>query len=84
MSGWPLNTTALPGAGDVPEQEMTKALAAAPNERTRDRVGYRAGHYPRSLVTRVGKLELRVTRDRGTVGSRPSCSSAFSAPSRRW
>ena len=41
-----------------------KALAAAPNERTRDRVGYRAGHYPRSLVTRVGKLELRVTRDR--------------------
>ena len=26
--------------------------------------GYRAGHYPRSLVTRVGKLELRVPRDR--------------------
>ena len=41
-----------------------KALVAAPNERTRDRVGYRAGHYPRSLVTRVGKLELRITGDR--------------------
>ena len=46
------------------EQEMTKALAAAPSERTPDRAGYRAGHYPRSLVTRVGKLELRVPRDR--------------------
>ena len=46
------------------EQEMTRALAAAPGERTPDRVGYRAGHYPRSLVTRVGKLELRVPRDR--------------------
>ena len=46
------------------EQEMTKALAAAPSVRTPDRVGYRAGHYPRSLVTRVGKLELRVPRDR--------------------
>ena len=49
---------------EVLEQEMTKALSAAPGERTRDRVGYRAGHYPRSLVTRVGKLELRVPRDR--------------------
>ena len=46
------------------EQEMTRALAAAPSERTPDRSGYRAGHYPRSLVTRVGKLELRVPRDR--------------------
>ena len=36
---------------------MTKAPAA-------DRVGYRASHYPRSLVTRVGKLDLRVPRDR--------------------
>ena len=49
---------------ELPEQELTKALAAAPCEPTPDRVGYRAGHYPRSLVTRVGKLELRVPRDR--------------------
>ena len=41
-------------------QEMTKALAAVPSERRPDR----AGHYPRSLVTRVGKLKLRVRRDR--------------------
>ena len=46
------------------EQEMTKALAAMPSERTPDRAGYRAGHYPRSLLTRVGKLELWVPRDR--------------------
>lgn len=29
-----------------------------------DRLGYRAGHYPRSLVTRAGKFELRVPGDR--------------------
>ncbi len=46
------------------EQEMTRTLAAAPSERIPDRSGYRAGHHPRSLVTRVGKLELRVPRDR--------------------
>ena len=46
------------------EQEMTRTLAAAPGERTANRVGYRSGYYPRSLVTRVGKLELRVPRDR--------------------
>src|SRR3546814_2847460 len=28
------------------------------------RLGYRSGHYPRTLVTRVGKLELRVPQDR--------------------
>ena len=49
---------------EVLEQEMTEALAAGRGERTADRLGYRAGHYPRSLVTRVGKLELRVPRDR--------------------
>ena len=27
-------------------------------------MGYGAGYYPRGLVTRVGKLELRVPRDR--------------------
>jgi hypothetical protein len=27
-------------------------------------LGYRAGHYPRTLITRVGRLELRVPRDR--------------------
>lgn len=46
------------------EQEMEEALQAAKGERTPDRLGYRAGYYPRILVTRVGKLELRVPQDR--------------------
>src|SRR5262245_22343440 len=28
------------------------------------RLGYRSGHYSRSLVTRIGKIELRVPQDR--------------------
>src|SRR4030042_5637674 len=46
------------------EVEMTDTLGAEPGERTQERLGYRAGHYPRTLVTRVGQLELRVPRDR--------------------
>jgi transposase-like protein len=46
------------------EAETTKALGAEKGERTLERLGYRAGHYPRTLVTRVGKLELRVPQDR--------------------
>ena len=46
------------------ESEMTEALGAARSERTDGRVGYRSGHYSRSLVTRVGALELRVPQDR--------------------
>ena len=46
------------------EAEMTDALGAAKGERTDRRLGYRAGHYQRSLITRVGTLELRVPQDR--------------------
>ena len=46
------------------EAEMTDTIGAEPGERTELRLGYRAGHYPRTLITRVGKLELRVPRDR--------------------
>lgn len=49
---------------EILEAEMTDVLGAASGERTENRLGYRAGHYPRTLVTRVGKLELRVPRDR--------------------
>ena len=38
---------------------MDEALGAGKGERTAGRLGYRSGHYTRSLVTRVGKLELR-------------------------
>jgi putative transposase len=49
---------------EILEAEMTDVLGAEPGERTEARLGYRAGHYPRTLITRVGKLELRVPRDR--------------------
>ncbi len=46
------------------EAEMTLALGAEKGERSAARVGYRSGYYSRSLVTRVGTLELRVPQDR--------------------
>lgn len=46
------------------EAEMDEALGAGKSERTPDRMGYRSGYYSRTLVTRVGKLELRVPQDR--------------------
>ena len=46
------------------EAEMTDALGAEKGERTPARLGYRSGYYTRTLVTRVGKLELRVPQDR--------------------
>jgi putative transposase len=49
---------------EVLEAEMTDALGAAKSERTAARNGYRSGYYGRSLITRVGKLELRVPQDR--------------------
>ena len=49
---------------EVLEAEMVEAVGAGPSERTEGRMGYRAGYYSRSLVTRIGKLELRVPRDR--------------------
>jgi len=39
---------------EVLEAEMEEALGA----------GYRSGYYTRSLMTRIGKLELRVPQDR--------------------
>jgi transposase-like protein len=43
---------------------MTEALGAEKGERTATRIGYRSGYYDRTLVSRVGKLELRVPQDR--------------------
>jgi putative transposase len=48
----------------VLEPEMTDALGAEKGERSPGRLGYRSGCYNRSLVTRVGKLELRIPQDR--------------------
>jgi putative transposase len=49
---------------EVLEAEMDEALGAGKSERTPERLGYRSGYYGRTLVTRVGKLELRVPQDR--------------------
>ena len=50
---------------EVLEAEMTEALGAEKSERTAGRQGYRSGYYGRTLITRIGKLELRVPQDRG-------------------
>jgi transposase-like protein len=46
------------------DEEMTAHLGAARYERGEGRTGYRNGHKPRTLTTRVGTLELRVPQDR--------------------
>lgn len=48
----------------VLEGEIAEHLQAAPHERTPERRGQRNGHYERQLTTRVGRLTLRVPRDR--------------------
>jgi putative transposase len=48
----------------VLEAEMDEALQAGKSERSEHRLGYRSGYYGRTLVTRVGKIELRVPQDR--------------------
>ena len=57
----PLIQTALQ---EVLEAEMAEALGAEKGERTEGRLGYRSGYYLRSLITRVGKIELKVPQDR--------------------
>jgi putative transposase len=49
---------------EVLEAEMTEAVGAGKGERTEGRLGYRSGYYTRGLVTRLGKIELRVPQDR--------------------
>lgn len=46
------------------ETEMTAHLGARRYERSEGRTGYRNGYKPRTLVTRVGMLELQVPQDR--------------------
>jgi putative transposase len=48
----------------VLEEEMTAHLGAGRYERGEGRSGYRNGHRPRTLTTRVGTIELRVPQDR--------------------
>ena len=46
------------------QAEMTETIGAAKGERTETRLAYRSGYYSRSLITRVGTLELQVPQDR--------------------
>ena len=59
-----LKTLAEEALNQVLQAEMTEFLGAGPGERTDNRNGYRAGYYSRGLITRIGKIELRVPRDR--------------------
>ena len=49
---------------EVLEAEMDETVGAQKGQRTESRLGYRSGYYSRTLVTRVGKLVLRVPQDR--------------------
>ena len=59
-----LKVLAKEALDQVLQAEMEAFLGAAPGERTDARSGYRAGYYSRGLITRIGKIELRVPRDR--------------------
>jgi len=48
----------------VLEEELTAYLQAEPHERTEERAGYRNGYKPRTLTTRLGRMELMVPKDR--------------------
>lgn len=54
------------------QAEVTGHLGAAQHQRTDDRRGYRNGHKPRGLRTRVGPLELSVPQVRGCEPYHPS------------
>lgn len=63
------------------EAQVTEALGAERHERSEERMGYRNGHRPRTLYTRVGPVRLLVPQTRD--GSFPRISSsATSAASR--
>src|SRR6201998_3901575 len=49
---------------EVLEAEMTERPGAGTGGGAAGRQGYRSGYYGRTLITRVGKLELRVPQDR--------------------
>jgi transposase-like protein len=52
--------------------ERNRALAAEPWERTPERKGHANGYKPRTLKTRLGKLDLQVPQVRGDVEFYPS------------
>jgi CRP-like cAMP-binding protein len=67
----------------VLEAERTEALQASKSERTETRLGYRAGYYPRLLIT-VSASSSGGCRRTGQDVSGPRSSSAISAAKRPW
>ena len=49
---------------EVMEAEMDEVAGAEKGKRTASRTGYRSGYCRRTLVTRVGRIGLRVPKDR--------------------
>jgi len=68
---------------EVLEADREETIGAQQSERTTERVGYRSGYYTRTLVTRVGKLVLRVPQDR-QGRFRTKYASGIRAASRLW
>jgi transposase-like protein len=56
---------------ELMEEELTRHVGAEPHERTATRAGYRNGRKPRSLNTRLGKLDLEVPQVRGAEPYHP-------------
>ena len=54
----------VPLSRSFSKRKMAEAVGAEKGERIEGRLSYRSGYYARSLITRVGKLELRVPQDR--------------------
>ncbi len=52
--------------------ERSKALGAAPYERTEERAGYANGFKPRSFQTRMGEVQLQIPQVRG-IAFYPGC-----------
>jgi len=68
---------------EVLEAEMNEALRAEKSEPAERPLGYRSGYYVRSLITRVGKIELGVPQDReGTF--RPNVLNVTNVAKRPW
>jgi len=62
---WRVRSLSLPnGARSAIGAAAKPASGAAKGERSETRPSYRSGYYSRSLITRVGTLELRVPQDR--------------------
>jgi transposase-like protein len=52
------------------EAEITEAIGAAKGGHSETRLSYRRGYYGRSLITRVGTLELNKAGSRWMIGGR--------------